>query len=142
MLQKRRLFVDTSGWTSYVGDDQPLHSETVRIYREAVRRKRTLVTTGYVLTELVALLQSRSIIPRQRIFEFIDQLHASPHLSIIHIDAEHYQQAWDLLKERPDKTWSLVDASSFVVMRQLAITEALTTDHHFEQAGFKRLPAQ
>jgi predicted nucleic acid-binding protein len=35
--------------------------------------------------------------------------------------------------------WSLVDCASFVVMRQQGIVEALTTDHHFEQAGFVRL---
>ncbi len=65
-----------------------------------------------------------------------------PQLKIVHITPEMDQAAWDMLEHYSDKTWSLVDASSFVVMRQLAITEALTTDHHFEQAGFKRLPAQ
>jgi predicted nucleic acid-binding protein len=39
------------------------------------------------------------------------------------------------------KSWSLVDATSFVVIRRFGIDEALTTDHHFEQAGFTRLPA-
>ena len=39
-----------------------------------------------------------------------------------------------------DKDWSLVDAASFIVMRPLGITEVLTTDHHFSQAGFVRLP--
>jgi len=47
--------------------------------------------------------------------------------------------AWVLLKSRKDKFWSLVDATSFVVMQQLGIQESLTTDHHFEQAGFIRL---
>jgi predicted nucleic acid-binding protein len=46
------------------------------------------------------------------------------------------------LKARVDKDWSLVDASSFVVMPMLGIVEALTTDHHFLQAGFVRLPVQ
>ncbi len=49
------------------------------------------------------------------------------------------EQGWALLKSRPDKEWSLVDAASFVVMRERGIHEALTTDHHFEQAGFARL---
>lgn len=46
---------------------------------------------------------------------------------------------WALLKSRPDKEWSLVDAASFIVMQERGIIEALTTDHHFEQAGFVRL---
>ena len=47
--------------------------------------------------------------------------------------------AWTLYKSRLDKAWSLVDCSSFVVMQQLGIQKALTTDQHFEQAGFIRL---
>ena len=42
-------------------------------------------------------------------------------------------------ESRPDKEWSLVDCASFVVMQQRGLTEVLTTDHHFEQAGFVRL---
>jgi predicted nucleic acid-binding protein len=44
-----------------------------------------------------------------------------------------------LLQSRLDKDWSLCDAVSFVLMQQRGVTEALTTDHHFEQAGFVRL---
>ncbi|HEX8230861.1 MAG TPA: hypothetical protein VF826_16315 [Chloroflexia bacterium] len=60
-------------------------------------------------------------------------------VEIVHIDKALDEQAWELLSKRPDKDWSLVDCSSFVVMRQRGIQEALTTDHHFEQAGFTRL---
>jgi predicted nucleic acid-binding protein len=48
-------------------------------------------------------------------------------------------EAWQLLKARSDKEWSLADCSSFVVMNRRSITDALTTDRHFEQAGFQRL---
>jgi predicted nucleic acid-binding protein len=57
----------------------------------------------------------------------------------VHIDSVLDAAGWALLKSRPDKQWSLVDAVSFVVMQQRDITEALTTDHRFEQAGFVRL---
>ena len=61
---------------------------------------------------------------------------------IIHIDTSLDATAWSLLKAYIDKEWSLVDASSFVVMTSYGMTEAITTDHHFTQAGFVRLPAQ
>jgi predicted nucleic acid-binding protein len=60
-------------------------------------------------------------------------------VEIVHIDPTIDNEAWKLLKNRPDKKWSLVDCSSFVLMQQRGIIEALTTDHHFEQAGFVRL---
>ena len=57
----------------------------------------------------------------------------------IPIDEQLDVRAWELLENRLDKTWSLVDCASFVVMEQRGLTDALTTDHHFEQAGFVRL---
>ncbi len=110
--------------------------------QQATRNKRRLVTTNYIIAELVALLDARLHLPRKQIFRAIDPLKANPHITVIHIDEATDAAAWDLLKQRQDKAWSLVDASSFVVMGRLGLTEAVTTDHHFEQAGFARLPSQ
>ena len=52
---------------------------------------------------------------------------------------ELYRSAFDLFSQRTDKEWSLTDCISFVVMQQRGLTEALTSDGHFEQAGFKAL---
>jgi uncharacterized protein len=50
-----------------------------------------------------------------------------------------WQRGIELYAERPDKGWSLTDCISFVVMQDRGITDALTADHHFEQAGFTAL---
>ncbi|MFM7787585.1 MAG: VapC toxin family PIN domain ribonuclease, partial [Microcystis panniformis] len=50
-----------------------------------------------------------------------------------------HRAAVKLLMARQDKTYSLCDAVSFLLMRQFNINEALTTDRHFEQEGFHRL---
>jgi predicted nucleic acid-binding protein len=55
------------------------------------------------------------------------------------VDEALHHAAMALLMARPDKTYSLCDAVSFVLMRQRHVTEALTTDRHFEQEGFQRL---
>jgi len=60
-------------------------------------------------------------------------------VDVVHVDTTLDAQAWQLLVDRPDKVWSLVDCASFVVMRQNRLIESLTTDPHFEQAGFVRL---
>ena len=50
-----------------------------------------------------------------------------------------YHRAFELFKQRPDKAWGLVDCISFIVMQDRGITEALTADEHFRQAGFTPL---
>jgi uncharacterized protein len=133
------IFVDTAGWGHLVDPTQEFHEQTAGLYREARRQGSRLITTNYILAELVALLTSPVRAPRAKIIGFISGLKSSPYVDIIHIDAMLDSQAWQLLVERPDKDWSLVDCASFVVMRQAGLVEALTTDHHFEQAGFVRL---
>jgi predicted nucleic acid-binding protein len=54
------------------------------------------------------------------------------------IEAE-FPAALDLFRRRSDKNWSLTDCSSFLIMQKMAISEALTYDLHFEQAGFRAL---
>jgi predicted nucleic acid-binding protein len=73
------------------------------------------------------------------VIAFIQSLKKSPYIEIIHINEIIDSQVWDLLIQRKDKNWSLVDCSSFVIMKQYGINEALTNDHHFEQAGLIRL---
>lgn len=140
MATKNSLFVDTSGWAYLVDRHNPLHQEMRAVYQHALNQRRLLVTTNYIIAELIPLLTSRSRIPRQQIFAFVDALKTAPHVEAIHIDATLDAAAWVLLKSRIDKEWSLVDASSFLVMTMHGMTEALTTDHHFAQAGFVRLP--
>ena len=67
--------------------------------------------------------------------ELLDELHADPRFVILHTDQPTFEEASTLYRQRPDKSWSLTDCTSFVLMRQRGITEALTGDHHFEQAG-------
>lgn len=133
------LFVDTSGWGHLVDRRQMHHQQTAFLYRSARQQGDKIITTNYVIAELVALLSSPLRISRPDIVAFINGLKSSPYVEIAHIDPDLDSQAWQLLVNRQDKAWSLVDCASFVLMQQRNITEALTTNHHFEQAGFVRL---
>jgi predicted nucleic acid-binding protein len=133
------LFVDTSGWGNLVDRSQPFHTLAATLYRLARQQNYSIITTNYIIAELVALLTSPLRLTRLQIITFIQSLKQSPYINILHIDAATDAQAWQLLISREDKNWSLVDCSSFVVMRQRNITEALTNDTHFEQAGLVRL---
>ncbi|MCI0561468.1 MAG: PIN domain-containing protein [Nitrososphaera sp.] len=122
-----------------VDPTQVYHQRSATIYRDARQQGRKLITTNYIIAELVALLTSPLSIPRPAIIAFIEGLKASPNVEIVHVDATLDEQAWQLLTQRPNKEWSLADCSSFIIMQQRGILEVLTTDHHFEQAGFIRL---
>ncbi|WP_434687674.1 type II toxin-antitoxin system VapC family toxin [Pseudanabaena minima] len=133
------LFIDTSGWASLFISTQTYYPQAEQYFRLALQQQKKIYTTNYVITELVALLNSPLKISRSRIFEIVDAIKIVTYVDVIHIDNETDDLAWQLCKGRIDKAWSLVDCSSFVVMQQLGIQEALTTDQHFEQAGLIRL---
>jgi len=134
-----KLFVDTSGWASLADVSEPFYQKAKEIYAVAMQNRQRLVTTNYILAELVALMTSPLRFHRRRIIEFINGIKESPFFDVIYITQDLDERAWELLSNRTDKKWSLVDCSSFIVMQENNITEALTTDHHFEQAGFVRL---
>lgn len=133
-----KLFVDTSGWVSLFIPTETYHAQAADWFKQVQEKSTVLITTNYVITETVALLGSRQRTARPQIFQYIDSIKQADYVDVIHINLELDSRAWELCKSRPDKAWSLVDCSSFVVMQQLSIQAALTTDKHFEQAGFIR----
>jgi predicted nucleic acid-binding protein len=93
---------------------------------------------SYVLAEFVALAHARRL-PRAASLIFIRDLVDNPDIDTTWVDEALHREAVALLVARQDKTYSLCDAVSFILMRECGLTEALTTDHHFEQEGFRRL---
>ncbi len=128
------MFIDTSGWLCLYHKDEPEHGEAIEFYQNA----RVRLTTNYVLAEFVPLAQTRGF-PRKQNIEFTKRILDSAEIEIIWVDETLHRQAVALLLERADKTYSLCDAVSFVLMRQRGISESLTTDKHFRQEGFVRL---
>lgn len=133
------LIVDTSGWASLVDVRQQYHDQAVEYYRGHHPRFSRFLTTNYVILELVSLLTSPMGMSRPRVIELINGMLESQRIEVVHIDPAIHEKAWSLLLNRPDKSWSLVDCASFVVMHSRELANALTSDLHFEQAGFIRL---
>ena len=128
------MLLDTSGLMCLHDRDEALHERACESYRSAARR----VTHNYVLAEFVALAHARRL-PRATALTFLDDLCANPTVDVVWIDEDAHAEAHELLKARLDKSYSLCDAVSFVLMRRRGIQDALTTDHHFDQEGFRRL---
>lgn len=129
------MLLDTSGLLCYLHQDEQQHDRAVHLIHDADDR---LLTHSHVLAELVALALVRRF-PRSQVLVFIVDLVDNPDIETIWVDEQLHRKAMQLLVERKDKTYSLCDAISFVLMRQRGITDALTTDRHFEQEGFVRL---
>lgn len=96
-----------------------------------------LVTTAWVLTEVGDALVAPG--HRECFTQMLDMLARDPNAVVLPATHELFLAGVDLFRSRPDKWWSLTDCISFVVMMRRAITDALTGDHHFEQAGFRAL---
>ena len=133
------MFIDTSGWANLYIPSETYHLLTAKIFQESRQQQQQLFTSSYVVSELITLLDSPLRTSRNRLFSIINSIKTAPFVHIMHITPEIDNAAWELCQKRPDKPWSLVDCSSFIIMQQLNIQTALTTDRHFEQAGFTRL---
>jgi uncharacterized protein len=132
-------FVDTSGWAELADRTLLFHIPAVAAFDKVWNQGGRLITTNLILIELTALLTSPLRMPKARQIRLVRDLQADSSVEIVFVDAMLESAAWSLWRTRPDKEWSLVDCASFVVMQQRRLTEALSTDHHFEQAGFVRL---
>lgn len=128
------VFADTFFFLAILNPADQHHqaaSEFAQINRVAY------VTTAWVLTEVgdaLCRVETREIFS-----EFISRLQRNVSVKIVPATQILFNQAVQLYSQRLDKEWSVTDCASFVVMEQEQISEALTGDRHFEQAGFVAL---
>jgi predicted nucleic acid-binding protein len=128
------FFADTAYYLAMLNPRDPFHAGAMELSRALHRR---VVTTEFVLTE-VANFVSRA--PDRHLFvTLFTRLRANPDVTIVPASSSLFGRGFELYANRPDKDWSLTDCISFVVMDEHGLTEALTSDHHFEQAGFRVL---
>jgi predicted nucleic acid-binding protein len=128
------MLLDTSGLLCCFDADEARHNDAVRYYEGANVR----LTHNYVLAEFVALAQARRL-PRTEALAFAADVVSDSDVTVVWIGPTIHEEAMRLLQSQTDKSYSLCDAVSFVVMRERGVLEALTTDRHFDQAGFRRL---
>ena len=128
------VFADTFYFLALLNHRDPAHSRAVDASRIA---GRAFVTTAFVLLELGDALAKMST--REEFLALHEALSSDPAFTIRPVNSEAYAQGLRLYRDRLDKEWSLTDCISFVAMTEEGISEALTGDRHFEQAGFHAL---
>jgi uncharacterized protein len=129
-------FVDSACWIALLSRADLLHEQATRVYQQQFQNTR-LVTTTAVLNETANALSAPRF--RSAILALHDRVRRSPSIEIVFVDPALWESGWQFFAARPDKEWSLTDCLSMLVCQQLNITDVLTSDHHFTQAGFKRL---
>jgi uncharacterized protein len=130
----RTVFADTFYFLALLDSREAFHRQASQFSSDS---EVQIVTTEWILAEFGNAYAD----PRDRA-DFINLyriLIVHPRVKIIPAQTILFQSGIELFAERGDKEWSLVDCISFVTMEQEDLTEALTGDHHFQQAGFTAL---
>ena len=126
------VFADTFALIAWLNPRDNAHA-VVAAYLDGFTGR--LVTTEWVLMELADALSAPEA--RATVVAFLQAVRADPLFDVVGYVPTVYQAGFDLFASRRDKGWSLTDCISFGVMAERGLSEALTADHHFEQAGFR-----
>jgi len=130
-------FADTSVLYAAVDARDAYHPDAASLLRRLALAGRMIVTSDYVVAETLNLaVARRGRIVADRLLQLLD---TSSGLRIEWIGAEHFEAARAFFRTHADHDYSFTDCTSFVLMDRLRIRDALTSDHHFVEAGFRML---
>ena len=130
----RRVFVDTSGFYALIDSDDRHHELADNVFGRAGREKWRLVTSNAVMFETHALLLNRLRPGREIALTFLDSISTDPY-QVVRASRADEQKAIEIIRAHRDKSYSLCDALSFVVMERLRIRDAISFDQDFRSYG-------
>ena len=130
----KQLFADTFYWIASINPGDNWHSKARAL--TATLDQVQVVTTDEVLTEVLTFFSARRIPMRRRAIQLVKGVMSNPKILVFQQTHASFLAGIQLYESRPDKEYSLPDCISMNTMQQLGITEILTQDKHFTQAGF------
>ena len=133
----REAFVDTSGFYALLVGGDGKHEKATTWLEKAESARQLAATTDYVLDETATLLKSKG--HGHLLKGFFERLEGSDVIRIEWTEAGRFRRAKEFFLRHDDHGYSFTDCVSFVVMKELSLLEALSTDKHFKEAGFKAL---
>lgn len=134
------VFLDTAYAIALTSASDEFHLRAVALAEELEASATRLITTWAVLLEIGNALSRVQY--RHAAIQLLTSLCTDPSVEILPLSDRLLEQALQLYSARQDKEWSLTDCISFVVMQERDMPYALTTDEHFQQAGFRALCAK
>ncbi|MDQ6912956.1 MAG: PIN domain-containing protein [Verrucomicrobiota bacterium] len=133
----REVLVDSSGLYLLADRRDPKRPVAKKCVESLIRAGVTLLLTDYIVGETCTLAKSRGG-PHGAV-ELLDMLEASYAFTLVWIGEERFARAKTFFRKHADHGYSFTDCTSFVLMRELGILDAFTTDRHFKEAGFRPL---
>lgn len=134
-MSNERLFLDTAFIQALLNPRDNYHNRAKQLFPH-IRAASEVWITEAIFTEVGNAL---SAFNRNGAIQFIQQCYRTDNIKVVSVDTELLMQSLALYQSRSDKTWGLTDCISFVVMQQQNLTDAITGDRHFVQAGFRAL---
>lgn len=128
------VFADTSFYVALTSERDSLHPRAAEFL---AGHPGGILTTKFVLLEVANFVRRAAV--RQVFTDLMAIIRTDGQTTILPLSDDSFDRGESLFAARKDKDWSLTDCISFVVMQERGITDALTADHHFEQAGFVAL---
>jgi uncharacterized protein len=136
-MMSREVFLDANGWFALLNSTDILHAEAGRVWSKIDDANQSIVVTDWVIAETGnGLARSKRT---NRFAEAVARMLDSPRSEVVFVGPDLLRRALAMYAQHSDKSWGLVDCTSFLVMQDRGIIEAFTNDRHFEQAGFRRL---
>lgn len=132
------VFLDTGYIIALEAADDQYHEAALKHWQSLSASLPGMVITSYIFDEVVTFFNSRG--QHAKAVELGKRLISSSSVQLIHVDGSLFFEGWQYFEQFSDKSYSLTDCISFVLMEQLKIRTALTFDNHFVQAGFERVP--
>jgi predicted nucleic acid-binding protein len=136
-MPRTEIFLDTAYAIALSSSGDEHHEKALFLADQLETDGTKLITTRAIMLEIGNALSKQP--HRQAAVELLESLEQDPSVEIIPLTEELYKQAFELYQQRPDKEWGMTDCISFIVMSERNLQEALTTDKHFQQAGYKAL---
>ena len=133
----KAVFADAQYWIALLNRHDGLHDAAKKA--SAARGAAPLMTSEMVLAEVLDFFSERGEQARSAAASLVRRLLSDSKITVVPQTSSQFSEALALYAERKDKHWSLTDCASFCIMQKAGLTEALTHDLHFEQAGFKAL---
>ncbi|BAY28023.1 hypothetical protein NIES2100_78520 [Calothrix sp. NIES-2100] len=134
---KSEIFLDTTFAIALSAPQDNLHQRAVQLAELLETAGTRLVTTQAVMLEIGNILSKQPL--RHGAVMLLTALAADSKVAIVPLSPELYDRAFQLYCDRSEKEWKFTDCVSFIVMQYSGITEALTANEHFQQAGFRAL---